>query len=225
MASSETRRTIDVKTFTPAERIKQMNDIDKVFIVKQISPELNTEAKFQDVAKLLQSAGLAIKSLTNSPPALGNNQSPTADERKAAFTSSTSQYFSLLSSINVRLRRQIFALEEADIIPAEAALKDTQTSASTALAAAMGGGASASASASSSQASSNKGTNVAGGLGNLDVGWLNSRSDVVGKEMEAEIWAQAKKFLQTLEQEQGGNNQPEDPEDEGEDMKVDGGSS
>ena len=38
-----------------------------------------------------------------------------------------------------------------------------------------------------------------GGLGSLDVGWLNSRNDNVGKEMEAELWEQAQQLLQKLE--------------------------
>lgn len=41
---------------------------------------------------------------------------------------------------------------------------------------------------------------VGGGLGALDVGWLNSRNDNVGKEMEAELWGKAKKFVTNLEE-------------------------
>jgi len=36
------------------------------------------------------------------------------------------------------------------------------------------------------------------GLANLDVGWLNSRSGHVGREMEAELWARAKLFFEEL---------------------------
>ena len=43
---------------------------------------------------------------------------------------------------------------------------------------------------------SSKGT----GQSNLDIGWLNARNDRVGKEMEAELWAEAKAFVQALEE-------------------------
>ncbi len=96
----------------------------------------------------------------------------------------------------MRLRRQIYALEEADIISAETS-KDSQSSlALPAAFAALGAGAT---SAQSSQTASEKATTVAGGLGSLDVGWLNSRSDTVGKEMEAEIWEKARSFLQNMQ--------------------------
>ena len=38
-----------------------------------------------------------------------------------------------------------------------------------------------------------------GGMGKLDIGWLNSRSQSVDRDMEAELWARAKKFLEGLE--------------------------
>ena len=42
-------------------------------------------------------------------------------------------------------------------------------------------------------------TNQGGGLGNLDVGWLNSRNDKVGKEMELALWASARGLVETME--------------------------
>ena len=39
---------------------------------------------------------------------------------------------------------------------------------------------------------------TAGGLGNLDVGWLNGRNDNVGKDMEAELWAKAQEFVSSF---------------------------
>ncbi|KZF25026.1 hypothetical protein L228DRAFT_236165 [Xylona heveae TC161] len=154
-------------TFTAADRIKQLNDIEK------------------DVSALLHSAGLAVQALTTSPPesAESSDQSQPLDAHKAAFNSATARYFSLLSSITVRLRRQIYALEEANIVSPDQA----------------GPGLPALAGATSSntqaQAAADKGGIAAGGLGNLDVGWLNSRRDEVGKEMEAELWAKARELL------------------------------
>ena len=40
---------------------------------------------------------------------------------------------------------------------------------------------------------------ASGGLGNLDVGWLNSRNDNVGKEMEADLWAKAREMVERYE--------------------------
>jgi hypothetical protein len=42
--------------------------------------------------------------------------------------------------------------------------------------------------------------------GTIDVGVLNSRNDVVGREMEAELWKEAREFL---EQEEGGEQNME----------------
>jgi len=35
-----------------------------------------------------------------------------------------------------------------------------------------------------------------GGMGKLDIGWLNSRSGRVERDMEGELWEKAKKFLE-----------------------------
>lgn len=145
----------------------------------------------------MESAGLAIKALTTNS-SVSAERWPMATrsikDQKEEFKVATSQYFSLLSSIDVRLRRQINALEEADIIPAEAASKDAQnTSNLTSAFATLGGGASVKGTSGSKQTNSN------GGLGNLDVAWLNSRNDKVGKEMDAELWEKAKAFVTSLE--------------------------
>ena len=94
--------------------------------------------------------------------------STSIEQRKEVFTSAASDYFSLLSSVDVNLRRQIYALEEANIIPGES----QQTEG---------------------------GSNIVGGsMGNLDVGRLNSRTDKVGKEKEAELWAKAQEIAESL---------------------------
>lgn len=45
-------------------------------------------------------------------------------------------------------------------------------------------------------AANNKTTITNGGLGNLDIGWLNSRSDHAEKPMEAELWEEAQRMVQ-----------------------------
>ncbi|KAL8943614.1 MAG: hypothetical protein Q9216_000979 [Gyalolechia sp. 2 TL-2023] len=151
-----------------AERIAQLNDIDK------------------DVATLLQSAGTAINTLTI--PALESNETPGnktqgIEQRKEDFTHSSRQYFAILSSIDVRLRRHISALEEAEIIPSETANKDAQASTN------MGNPLARS-------SAPTKSTITNSGLGSLDVGWLNSRNDKVEKMMEAELWKEAQELVQ-----------------------------
>ncbi|MCJ1363173.1 hypothetical protein MMC16_002280 [Acarospora aff. strigata] len=160
-----------------AERIEQLNGIDK------------------DIAKLLHSAGLAVKALTKSLEGTQEDDSlpGSLENHKTAFTSAASQYFSLLSSIDVRLRRQIYALEEADIISAEGSVKESQTALAVPTSHGATGGAGI------AVPSSDKANAAASGLGSLDIGWLNSRNDTVGKEMEAELWAKANDFIKTLE--------------------------
>ncbi len=141
---------------------------------------------------MLRAAGLAINSLT--PLATSSSEAPqgNTDERKEAFKSSTADYFRLLDSISVRLRRQIFALEEADILPAEidSALAGPSTTGAAASLAPPGARPGATATTADVPAAN---------MGNLDIGWLNSRSDVVGRTMEAELWAQARDFLEKLD--------------------------
>ena len=119
-------------------------------------------------------------------------ESTTIEDRKASFTKATAQYFSLLSSIDVRLRRQIHALKEAGILPADGTSRDGRASlAFNAQLAAMGNARNAK--------HIGRGDVTGGGLGNLNVGWLNSRNDSVGKEMEAELWEEAQRFVERLE--------------------------
>ena len=118
------------------------------------------------------------------------------EKQKPAFIDATSQYFSLLSSIDVNLRRQIYALEEADIITADVASKDSQTNVNSAVA-------------------GEKAARIGSGLGNFDVGWLNSRNDKVGKEMEAELWSKAREMVSRLEERRDKENEDVDMEHDG----------
>lgn len=114
---------------------------------------------------MLRTSGEAIQALANRP--VEDDQPPPSDEEaRNAFTAATSQYFSLLSSVDVNIRRQIWALEEANIVSSGSVNKDAQVGKDRA------------------------GADPAN-LGSLDVGWLNSRNDKVGKEMEAELWEKA----------------------------------
>lgn len=128
------------------------------------------------MAKLIHSAGLAIQALTDAKPSddsSGNNAS-TIDVHKNRFQEATLQYFALLSSIDVRLRRQVYALEEASILAPDSTASRTGDGTG------AGGGAT-------------------GGAANpLDISWLNSRKDTVGKDKEAELWASAREFVEGI---------------------------
>ena len=57
-----------------------------------------------------------------------------------------------------------------------------------------------------------------GGMGKLDIGWLNSRSGRVGRDMEAELWERARKFLEEVD---GGKaNGEEEKQDMGKDEEM-----
>lgn len=129
---------------------------------------------------VLKSASEAVKALTNSHDE-SSGPAPSVEDRKCAFNSAASDYFRSLSTVDVNLRRQIYALEEANIIPA-----DTTRDAG------------------STEAGKDKVSQGPGAMGNLDVGWLNSRTDKVGKDMEAELWAQAHELVDRLDLKQLG---------------------
>ena len=175
---------------TTIDRIRQLNAIDKVRPLSIILPFkdhlsalpaiLPTDSTLltpvqQDVTSLLSAAGNAIRALTllgqaPSSQALSSDtppQGPSIEECKATFTEQSARYFSLVSSIDVNIRRNIYGLEEAGIVSAEASAA------------------------------------AAGGLGELDIGWLNSRNDKVGKEMEAELWGKAADLLKRAAEREG----------------------
>lgn len=85
------------------------------------------------------------------------------------------KFLSILHSVDVRLKRQIWGLEEAGI------LKDKPKEDAT-----------------SGGPKPVLEPNGLGMLGSLDVGWLNSRSNQVEREMEAELWTGARTHLETV---------------------------
>ncbi|KAL8844883.1 MAG: hypothetical protein Q9205_000155 [Flavoplaca limonia] len=168
------------------ERITQLSDVDR------------------DVAELLRSAGMAIKTLTCAEPdadELENSQSNSIEERQQRFTTASSRYFSLLSSIDVRLRRHISALEDAGILPSETIATETQSSRDVSTTnTSMSNNLVLRPGASARDAITN------GGIGNLDVGWLNSRNNNVERKMEANLWKEAHELIDTiLEAKDSGN--------------------
>lgn len=157
----------------------------------------------QDVTKLINSAGLAIQALTNaksddsSSSSSTTNTTPSLDSHKTRFKEATSQYFALLSSIDVRLRRQVYALEEASILAPDSASR-------------------------AGDAAGGAGGGAAGGAANpLDISWLNSRKDTVGKDKEAELWAAARAFVEQAGDPEGVSSSDEKKTGGEQNMEVD----
>lgn len=181
---------------TPAERIHELSAIN------------------EDIPVLLSSAGKAIEALTNRPLKVnedamdgegsGMDKSASVTAHKEAFTENAKAYFINLQSIMARLRRQAYALEEAGIITAEAPALSTagQNGNSTqqpGAGPAARRGVPGMAGAATQRQPADDGDRITnGGLGNLDVGLLNSRGNSVGMEKEAELMAEAKDLLKGL---------------------------
>lgn len=146
--------------FTIEENIHQLNAIDK------------------SIAQLMSQTATALNALTtqasNTSAPNGETSSLDPPAQKEAFKSATDSFLTTLHSIDVRMKRQIMALEEAGIVRLSNTPRQDPNGAT-------------------------KGSlkpNGVGTVGNLDVGWLNSRSTRVERDMEAELWQDAKEFLQ-----------------------------
>lgn len=138
-----------------------------------------------ETASILQDAGQACKALSLQAGDEGSD----IDARKAQFEESSKAVFTGIQSITAQLRRQVYALEEAGITAAEAPTSSSRAQQPNAASGRSG-------SAAAPQADVERITN--GGLGNLDVGWLNSRGNKVGAEKEAELMKEARELAQKL---------------------------
>ncbi|KAI9849634.1 MAG: hypothetical protein M1837_002759 [Sclerophora amabilis] len=171
-------------TASSTDRIKQLNAIDA------------------DITRLLRCASNSVKILTNtSSSRSASPSSPSLSARQASFSESTDTYYTLLSSINTRLRRQVLALQEAGIVSAGATSKEMATTAANGDKLDPG------------DKSAERSAEM--GMGSLDIGWLNSRNDSVGNEMDADLWAKARAFLEELEGKKNDSDMGEDHQPNG----------
>ncbi|OCL01691.1 hypothetical protein AOQ84DRAFT_369918 [Glonium stellatum] len=186
---------------TPAERIQELNTIN------------------EQVPQILQAAGQAIQALTNAslPPSSSSNLFPptsssasTLSTHKTAFQSSTHTFFTLVTAIANQLHTQAYALETAGIIPAKEHRPQREPNAAdlAEISKFTGGGAGAE----SHMTTDSEASTTNGGLGELDVGWLNARASDVGKGMEEEVLGRVKRVLEAMVGEE--NVQDEDDADE-----------
>ncbi|RYP00320.1 hypothetical protein DL763_000931 [Monosporascus cannonballus] len=139
----------------------------------------------KDIVSLLRSAGQAVNALGKKEPQGGDTAMDDGNTQGNVFEDSMNDFMRTLRRVNVGIKRQISGLEEAGIITLR---KDDGTAAD-------------------SQGSANQQARLEpdgdGKIGGLDPGWLNSRSNQVEREMEAELWGQADEFLRKLLEEQG----------------------
>ncbi len=152
----------------------------------------------QSITNLLQSAGLALKTLSASQ---SDEPQPPPSERREAFEATCNSYLKTLQTVDIGLHRQIYGLEEAAIIPADKAKKTGQDALSM-----MPG-------MPKPAAATQEAVGGDSGMGNLDIGFLNSRSGQVGRDMEAELWAKARMFLEEKEGGKGAGEEQNGQED------------
>ena len=156
------------KPFTVEENIRQLNEIDK-----------NIVRLMDHTATALNAVSMPTSSTDPSKPVSDSGDQKEA--QKEALQTATDSFLNTLHSVDVKMKRQIMALEEAGIINLSSTSGSKQEAGST--------------TASAASKTSLKPDGM-GNLGNLDVGWLNSRGSKVEREMEAELWSKAKDFLE-----------------------------
>lgn len=147
------------------------------FTVEENIHQLN--AIDRQIVHLMRHTSTALNSLTT--PAL-DEEDPTKKTQaeldpaaqKATFRSATDSFLTTLHNVDVLMKRQIMSLEEAGIVNLSGTARQEP-------------GAAAKASLK---------PNGTGAIGNLDVGWLNSRSTRVERDIEAELWNRAKSLLE-----------------------------
>ncbi|KAK7438981.1 mediator complex protein [Colletotrichum acutatum] len=159
--------------FTLQERIQQLCEIDTQIV-----------SLMSHTSSALSALGAAPKP---SPPSDPSNPSvpppPSSSSQTQTFKTSMDALLSTLHTVDVHMKRQILALEEASIIKLrnDADPKTRQP--------VMNEDAKIVARPSLEP-------NGVGTIGNLDVGWLNSRNNKVERDMEAELWAKMRELLE-----------------------------
>ncbi|EKG10804.1 Casein kinase substrate phosphoprotein PP28 [Macrophomina phaseolina MS6] len=151
-----------------AEHIQELSKIKE-------PTSANNLFRTQDVPKLLAAAGNAINALTNRPlpstladDATASSTDP-LEARKQAYSTHTQTYFSCIRQIQENLMREVEALEKAGVIPARVEKVEQARG---------------------------RAEVKNGGLGELDVGWLNARTRDVGVGKAGELVAEARRRLE-----------------------------
>lgn len=179
-----------------ADRIRELTDINS------------------DVASMLSAAGQAINALTNQPlnapgdndedTDMDNTQEPaTLEARKQVFQQNSSDFYENLQAIVARLRRQAYALEEAGITQKKATTVSTIAVAPKQLPNQPGMSRPQPGRPPQQPAAEQPERITNGGMGNQDIGWLNSKGNRVGADKENELIEDAKTLLDDVLAENG----------------------
>ncbi|KAI2643400.1 mediator complex, subunit Med11 [Xylaria nigripes] len=138
----------------------------------------------KSIASLLRSTGQAIQCLGKRKLQDGENVTMDDGDPVQQFKESMDEFMKTLRTVNVGMKRQIWGLEEAGIISLDKREPNTREE----------GG--------EVRISTARNTRLEpdgnGKIGGLDVGWLNSRSNKVEKDMEADLWQEAEDFMRQL---------------------------
>lgn len=152
------------KPFTVEENIRQLNDIDKSI------------AQLMDhTATALHAVSIPISSPSSTDQSGESRPEANPTSQKEALHTATDSFLDTLHKVDVMMKRQIMALEEAGIVNLAPAQKQEPGSTAT---------------------KTSLKPNGMGSVGTLDVGWLNSQGSKVEREMEVELWSRAKEFLE-----------------------------
>ncbi|KAI1284400.1 hypothetical protein F5Y07DRAFT_346410 [Xylaria sp. FL0933] len=135
------------------------------------------------IVSLLRSTAQALRCLGKRVEPDGDVGATDTDPTQQ-FKESMDEFMKTLRMVNVGMKRQIWGLEEASII--SLGKKEVSTKEE---------GGEVQASNARTGLLEPDGT---GKIGGLDVGWLNSRSNKVEKDMEADLWQEAEDVLQKL---------------------------
>ncbi|KOS17320.1 hypothetical protein ESCO_006431 [Escovopsis weberi] len=173
--------------FTVEENILQLNAIDKSMVqlmhhTATALSALTTPSSSRSHPSTTSSASASASALAvpedAAAAAAAGDETPSSsvnpEAQKDAFRIATDTFLSTLHNIDVRMKRQILALEEAGIVDLSNAQRQEPGAASRA----------------------SLRPNGLGTVGNLDVGWLNSRGTKVERDMELELWEKAKGLLE-----------------------------
>ncbi len=153
----------------------------------------------QDVTAMLEQTGNAIKALAKpnvseaSQGEGGNGTEFDPQERLANFKEAMDSVIVMLHSVDTRLKRQIYGLEEAGIITLPTAAQRAEE----------GGGGTTGAPGGVTGADAVKASlkpDGVGKIGNLDVGILNANSSTVERDMESELWTRLREHLERATQ-------------------------
>ncbi|KXJ92916.1 mediator complex, subunit Med11 [Microdochium bolleyi] len=162
--------------FTKAERVQQLGQIDK------------------DIVSLLRSVGQAVGSLGKKEVQDSEEDTTMGDasDRTRLFQDSMDDFIRTLRVVNTGMKRQIYGLEEANIVTLRKDDAEAQPATTT------------------ESRHAPLEPDGDGKIGGLDPGWLNSRSNKVERDMESELWDQAESLLRTiLQRNQGEKNEAE----------------